>query len=608
MKTATRFAAATLALAILPVLFQSSQAAAATTTWHVRTDGSDSNCTGVVNAADPGTGTVPRACAFAGPQKAVDSAISGDTVLIHAGTYTAAGTAVQGQTDILGISLRSEFLSDATRLTVKAAGDGEVIFDGGGLLHSGVTIYGASYVTIKGISLRNFTAGIGGTFVFGGAAVNVSSPGPLNPSNYLVLDSLTISDNTLDFPTGSHAEIAMWCTDCANNTIKNCSIDSVEPAAIAVGSPTQAAVDQRGVIEGNTILHVRDGQFWNAVLAENTSIWRVERNYIDETATPDLGTDFIVVTDAANWLIDENVMYRPPRRAIDLVNPAFGAPPTASHLVLNNTIECNPGVGSGLRLRQVTYCQVRNNIIASCRLGMEFSLFNSSSAVGYNDLSQNLRTFDNSDYGTGYVIDSGNIYDDPLFRAQPPRPDPYYRLQADSPAIDAGDNLWCAEDPPDGNCDMGAYQGTGGGGANVPPDRPSIISVDGITGRGAVLHGSAFSDANAGDHHINSQWQVDLATGNFSHPVFDSGATSAGLTSHTAKNLAPTTTYKARVRYEDSGLLWSPWSDPKIDTNAEFTTLVATAVPPRVVSVVPARGAKDVATLSNTDIQLYSLL
>lgn len=45
-------------------------------TYYVRTDGSDANCSGQVNAADPGSGTVPRACAFLTIQKSVNNTCS----------------------------------------------------------------------------------------------------------------------------------------------------------------------------------------------------------------------------------------------------------------------------------------------------------------------------------------------------------------------------------------------------------------------------------------------------------------------------------------------------------------------------------------------------
>jgi len=54
--------------------------------YHVRMDGSDTGCTGLANAPDPGSGS-GQACAFRTPQKAVNSLTPGDDVMLHQGTY-----------------------------------------------------------------------------------------------------------------------------------------------------------------------------------------------------------------------------------------------------------------------------------------------------------------------------------------------------------------------------------------------------------------------------------------------------------------------------------------------------------------------------------------
>src|SRR5207249_11548704 len=108
--------------------------------------------------------------------------------------------------------------------------------------------------------------------------------------------------------------------------------------------------------------------------------------------------------------------------------------------------------------------------------------------------------------------------------------------------------------------------------ATGPPARPSIVAVDMITGKAAVLHGSAFSDPDAGDTHQASQWQVDLETGNFSSPKANTTSTSS-LTSFSVGHLTPLPAYKARLRYQDSHSNWSPYSDPAVNPGAHFTTL-----------------------------------
>jgi len=68
-----------------PALFNGA-AAATSTTYYVRSDGSDINCDGLTDAAD--VGTPGSTCAFSSIQQAVDSAAnSGDTIMVGAGTY-----------------------------------------------------------------------------------------------------------------------------------------------------------------------------------------------------------------------------------------------------------------------------------------------------------------------------------------------------------------------------------------------------------------------------------------------------------------------------------------------------------------------------------------
>lgn len=586
----------TLGRGVIVALLGSAAAAGLTSaaTYHVRIDGDDFVCSGLVDAPATVLSAPPRPCAFRTPQHAVDTAEGGDTVRIHSGTYTQAGTTVQGNSDIIGIDLRPDSVSETSRLVIESAGDGPVVFVGGELA-SGVTIWGTSYVTIQGITFRGFTADRSPLLAYGAAAVNVGSPGPENPSSSIVLRNLTVDSSTLDNLTGSSAEIAIWCQACTNNTIEGCRIESVEPAAIAVGSPTAQAVEQGGVLSGNTIVHVREAQSWRGVLATHTSGWRVRGNYFDDASTNTSTTDEISVTDSAGWEFLDNVFYRPPRNAINLIDQDADGTNNEGHLVLNNTIDCDTRIGKGVRLEKCNDCEVRNNIIVGCTAGVALAGDDSGSELGFNDLFHDSSLYDNSEFGFGYTLVGHDIASDPLFQGTLPRPDPFYRLRTLSPAINSGDDAFCADVPADGQCDMGAFQPPEAG-VNHPPAQPSIVLIDKITGKSARLHGSPFSDPDQDDHQQASQWQADLATADFTNPVRDSGRTDDGdhFNLFRVGGLNATTSYKSRVRYQDNQGAWSPWSDPAIDTEEEFTTCVATAIPPKVVAVSPARGTKNV--------------
>jgi hypothetical protein len=92
------------------------------------------------------------------------------------------------------------------------------------------------------------------------------------------------------------------------------------------------------------------------------------------------------------------------------------------------------------------------------------------------------------------------------------------------------------------------------------PDTPSNVSPsDNATDVSLMptLTSSAFTDNDTLDTHAASQWQITTTSDNYSTPVFDSGISTASLTSIAAPLLDYLTTYYWHVRHQDDTGLWS---------------------------------------------------
>ncbi len=137
----------------------------------------------------------------------------------------------------------------------------------------------------------------------------------------------------------------------------------------------------------------------------------------------------------------------------------------------------------------------------------------------------------------------------------------------------------------------------------TPATPANRVPAAGATGVSVtpVLGASPFSDPDTtgysalADSHAASQWQVRTTSGNYDSPAVDSGTVTGSdqLTSYyidPAHQLALSTTYYWRVRYQDSFGLWSAWS-----AETSFTTEATTPDPTRPVNVSPFNGAIDIS-------------
>ncbi|MHB8811158.1 MAG: LamG-like jellyroll fold domain-containing protein [Desulfobulbaceae bacterium] len=113
----------------------------------------------------------------------------------------------------------------------------------------------------------------------------------------------------------------------------------------------------------------------------------------------------------------------------------------------------------------------------------------------------------------------------------------------------------------------------GNGTSNIPTQTPQLAA-------------DAFIDADVGDTHYASQWQVSTSGTAFEGGVvYDSGAVT-GETIHTlTRSLTFGTTYFWRVRYQDSKGEWSAYS------NETSFTIISNVSPNQPANLSPANGA-----------------
>jgi PKD repeat protein len=122
---------------------------------------------------------------------------------------------------------------------------------------------------------------------------------------------------------------------------------------------------------------------------------------------------------------------------------------------------------------------------------------------------------------------------------------------------------------------------------NQAPSQPDNVSPpngDGGVSLSPTLTSAAFSDADSGDTHAASQWQVTSAAGDYSSRVYDSGSDTTNLTGISVPSgmLSYSMTYYWRVRHQDDRGAWSDWS---AETSFATTGLPVDATPPTTPTV-----------------------
>ena len=134
--------------------------------------------------------------------------------------------------------------------------------------------------------------------------------------------------------------------------------------------------------------------------------------------------------------------------------------------------------------------------------------------------------------------------------------------------------------------------------AAAPATPVNISPASGETDIGLTHEfvGSAFSDADVGNTHYASQWQITATSGVYTSPVFDSGVDTSGSSIASPPNitipagyLLDGTIYYWHVRYQDSTGDWSAYS-----TETSFTT-ISSGVPHQPSNISPRNAATNIS-------------
>ncbi len=285
------------------------------TTWHVATTGNDAN---------PGTSAAP----FRTIQRAADAVVPGDTVTIHAGTYTGFLVTAKG-TEAAPIAF---------------VGDGTVKIDGATTSdRDAVHVEGASYITIEGLTVTGATrAGI----------------------SAIECDHITVRGNRVD-QNGRWGVFSSFCDDLVveNNEVSRSGSEHGVYASNSADRP----VIRGNVIWGNGMCGVHmngdinfggDGVISGAI---------VENNVIRDNGR--LGGSAINGDGVTAAVIRNNLLDGNHASGISLYRIDGGAASTGNH-VINNTVRMASDARWAVNIQDGSSGNVlRNNVLLNANAG-----------------------------------------------------------------------------------------------------------------------------------------------------------------------------------------------------------------------------------------------
>jgi hypothetical protein len=434
------------------------------------------------------------------------------------------------------------------------------------------------------ITVRKYPGDTGAVLIRGGT----SGPQPLSTISiigssaqaidYWIIDGLTIS--------GSGVSVGVYVYIANHNTLRNLRFDpGFNPNGVGVRLQGTASDNmildsifnqpmyyqlevtsaQHTIVRGNEFTN---GNSWIVISFHSSASFAgiIEDNIIHDTSALEGAIQLYLSGDGA--VVRNNLFYNISERTNG--NTAAVQIMRSGKVLIENNTMVNTKRGVSF-LEFSRFITVRNNIIANSQIGLDFNELSGSppgsTAVGaellynyvYNNQTDIIFRFPSDD---PLVTKIGNCFGgscNPMFVNAGAHD---YRLQAGSPAIDAGDPNTPVPVGGGGRVDVGAYES----GATRPYDWQPKFSTGDITPRITWNLRDPDNFLNAFDPNsfpgTDSQtaFEVEIDSSprfnsvNGSRPIFSSGVIMSGTAGYTVPNshqLVPGT-YYVRVRQRDN--------------------------------------------------------